>query len=78
MLISNPLQKLQKDSREKVISEKVTKNGVFDFYYRVHKFSAYLLVGEIFCIFSNGFELSIQLFFDTHIEVLPKIFLRLY
>jgi hypothetical protein len=45
MGISNPLKKLQKTHVKKVINEKVSKNGYFDFYYCVQRFSAYNFFG---------------------------------
>ncbi len=41
MLISDPLNKLQKTDARKVITKKMTENGISYFYYFFQKFSAY-------------------------------------
>ncbi len=42
----------KKHMQKKLSTKKWPKNGVFDFYYCVQKFSAYItFLGEIFCIF---------------------------
>ncbi len=53
MLISNPLEKLQKISCEKFFMKKWHKNGIFDFNYWVQKFSNYNIFRWFFALFQR-------------------------
>ncbi len=71
MLILNPMKKLQKSSCDKSYPRKKwQKNGVFDFYYCMQKFSPYSFFWmNFFKNFFYGFELSVVVFLDTQIDL---------
>ncbi len=73
-LISNPLKRLHKNSREKFINEKVTDNWSFSFFSLCAKvLGLYLFCSDFLKLFSTDWNSAWNfVFYDTHIKILKQ------